>query len=76
MILQMHTFSSACNNEGDTNVKLAAAADYLYSLWQVWRYTVYAIYELFVVRHDVHTCESYSRVGNFRDLSEAFNLYQ
>lgn len=32
----MHTFSSACNNEGDTNVKLAAAADYLYSLWQVY----------------------------------------
>ena len=35
MILQMHTFSSVCNNEGDTDLTHAAAADYLYSLWQV-----------------------------------------
>ena len=32
----MHTFSSACNNEGDTSLQNYAAAPYFYSLWQAY----------------------------------------
>ena len=32
----MHTFSSGCNNEGDTSLQNYAAAPYFYSLWQAY----------------------------------------
>ena len=32
----MHTFSSECNNEGDTSLQNYAAAPYFYSLWQAY----------------------------------------